>query len=149
MTDLENLKQQLYAKIQKNSEQEKPLTDADLVKHSELPTYQAHQNLRQQTFEQWQHCPIQGAIPKPLSELDEVEAALKTALPWLEQAYCLMNSNRLDKRYAELYVAVCDAMTATQEACDRINDAPDMCGLATLGQPINSKVHPPQSAFEI
>lgn len=57
--------------------------------------------------------------------LKQVDLALQTALPWLEQAYCLMNSNRLDKRYSQLYTAICDAMTATQEACERIEDTPD------------------------
>ncbi len=55
----------------------------------------------------------------------EIAESLKTALPWLEQAYCLMNSNRLDKSHTELYTAICDAMTACQDACERIEDAPD------------------------
>ncbi len=55
----------------------------------------------------------------------EILESLKTALPWLEQAYCLMNSNRLDKSHTELYTAICDAMTACQEACERITDTPD------------------------
>lgn len=55
----------------------------------------------------------------------EILESLKTALPWLEQAYCLMNSNRLDKRYNDLYKGVCDAMTACQDALDHIEDAPD------------------------
>lgn len=55
----------------------------------------------------------------------QIEESLKTALPWLEQAYCLMNSNRLDKSHTELYTAICDAMTACQEACERIDDTPD------------------------
>ncbi len=55
----------------------------------------------------------------------EIVESLKTALPWLEQAYCLMNSNRLDKRYSDLYKGVCDAMTACQDALDHIEDAPD------------------------
>jgi hypothetical protein len=78
-----------------------------------------------QTFNNWQQVPMQGAIPSPIEPLSEVESALKSALPWLEQAYCLMNSNRLDGEYRELYTAICDAMTATQEAVDRLDDAPD------------------------
>ncbi len=94
-----------------------------------------------QTYDQWQQSPMQGVIvPKPKDErlievvqgsfvlsqpLDQVEESLKTALPWLEQAYCLMNSNRLDKRYSQLYSAICDAMTATQEACSSLEDTPD------------------------
>ncbi len=61
----------------------------------------------------------------PDNSLEQIEESLKTALLWLEQAYCLMNSNRLDKRYSQLYTAICDAMTATQEAVDCLDDAPD------------------------
>ncbi len=66
-----------------------------------------------QTYDQWQQSPMQRVIvPRPKDErlievvqgsfvlsqpLDQVEESLKTALPWLEQAYCLMNSNRLDQ----------------------------------------------------
>ena len=57
--------------------------------------------------------------------LDEVGESLKSALPWLENAYCLMNSNRLDTKFSELYTAICDAMTATQEACRSLEDSPD------------------------
>jgi len=57
--------------------------------------------------------------------LNEVGESLKTALPWLENAYCLMNANRLDTKYSELYTAICDAMTATQEACNTLDDSPD------------------------
>jgi hypothetical protein len=94
-----------------------------------------------QTYDQWQQSPMQGVIvPRPKDEplievvqgnfvrsqpLNQIEESLKTALPWLEQAYCLMNSNRLDKSHTELYTAICDAMTACQEACERITDTPD------------------------
>jgi hypothetical protein len=78
-----------------------------------------------QTYDQWQKSPMQGARPSPVDPLEQVEESLKTALPWLEQAYRLMNSNRLDKRYSKLYTAICDAMTATQDALDHIEDAPD------------------------
>jgi len=57
--------------------------------------------------------------------LNEVGESLRSALPWLENAYCLMNSNRLDTKYSELYTAICDAMTATQEACSSLEDSPD------------------------
>lgn len=46
MTDLNELKQQLYAKIQANSKPEKPLTQEDLLKNDEIPQYQSHQRLR-------------------------------------------------------------------------------------------------------
>lgn len=78
-----------------------------------------------QNFDQWQASPIQGAIPALANPLHEVEESLKTALPWLENAYALMNSNGFDKSHHELYVAVCDAMTAVQEGCDRLTDGVD------------------------
>lgn len=62
---------------------------------------------------------------------EQIASALKNALPWLEQAQCLMNSNRLDKSHSELYTAICDAVTAAQEAGASINDAPDIYDVAT------------------
>jgi hypothetical protein len=78
-----------------------------------------------QIYDQWQKSPMQGVRPSPVDPLEEVEESLKSALPWLEQAYCLMNSNRLDKGYSDLYKGVCDALTACQDALDHIDDAPD------------------------
>jgi len=66
---------------------------------------------------------LQQEIEK--QNLAEVGESLKSALPWLENAYCLMNSNRLDTKFSELYTAICDAMTATQEACNSLEDSPD------------------------
>jgi Iap family predicted aminopeptidase len=66
---------------------------------------------------------LQGEIDK--QNLHEVGESLKSALPWLEQAYCLMNANRLEAKYSKLYTEICDAMTAAQEACNSIDDAPN------------------------
>jgi hypothetical protein len=66
---------------------------------------------------------LQQEIEK--QNLSEIGESLKTALPWLENAYCLMNSNHLDTKYSSLYVAICDAMTAAQEACSSLEDSPD------------------------
>jgi hypothetical protein len=66
---------------------------------------------------------LQQEIEK--QNLVEVGESLRSALPWLENAYCLMNSNRLDTKFSELYTAICDAMTATQEACSSLEDEPD------------------------
>lgn len=74
-----------------------------------------------------------------ITPLADIEEALKTALPWLEQAYCLMNSNRLDGHYTALYTAVCDAMTATQEAIDCLDDAPDQVTCSALA------IHPKET----
>jgi DNA repair ATPase RecN len=66
---------------------------------------------------------LQQEIEK--QNLSEIGESLRSALPWLENAYCLMNSNRLDTKYSDLYTAICDAMTATQEACSSLEDEPD------------------------
>ena len=57
--------------------------------------------------------------------LTEIGENLRSALPWLEQAYCLMNANRLDTKYSKLYTEICDGMTAIQEACNSLEDSPD------------------------
>jgi hypothetical protein len=64
--------------------------------------------------------------------LVEIEESLKNALPWLEQAFCLMNSNRLDTKYSKLYTEICDAMTAAQEACNSLEDSPDEASSAIV-----------------
>jgi hypothetical protein len=64
--------------------------------------------------------------------LAEIGESLKSALPWLEQAYSLMNANRLDTKYSKLYSEICDAMTATQEACSSIDDSPDETTSSTI-----------------
>jgi len=66
---------------------------------------------------------LQQEIEK--QNLSEIGENLKSALPWLENAYCLMNSNRLDTKYSALYTAICDSMTAAQEACNTLEDSPD------------------------
>ncbi len=55
--------------------------------------------------------------------LAEIEEKLRSALPWLEEAYRLMNVNRLDTTYSKLYSEICDGMTAIQEACNSVQDA--------------------------
>jgi hypothetical protein len=57
--------------------------------------------------------------------LNKVGESLRSALPWLEQAYCLMNANKLDTKYSRLYTAICDSMTAAQQACSSLEDEPD------------------------
>ncbi len=84
---------------------------------------------------------LQQEIEK--QNLNEVGESLRSALPWLENAYCLMNSNRLDTKFSELYTAICDAMTATQEACSSLEDEPDDSptipnGLDALLEAVNS-----------
>ncbi len=101
-----------------------------------------------QSFEQWQQSPIQGVpniqeqinqrcpcMSKPLAkcdcqtdpnpELAEVGESLKSAIPWLENAYSLMRSNRLDKRYERLYMSICDALHHGREALEHLEDEAD------------------------
>jgi hypothetical protein len=46
MSNLDDLKQQLYAKLQANIKPEKPLTQEDLLKVTDLPAYEKSQRLR-------------------------------------------------------------------------------------------------------
>jgi 4-hydroxy-3-methylbut-2-enyl diphosphate reductase IspH len=57
--------------------------------------------------------------------LEQVSESLKNALPWLEQARCLMEANRLQERYPQLFEAVCDATHYSQVAVDSLQDQPD------------------------
>lgn len=89
-------------------------------------------DLQQQLEQLDQRCPCTSkplaecnCEPDPNPELVEVAESLKSAMPWLENAYCLMGSNKLDKRYEHLYMAVCDAMNACRDALDRLEDEPD------------------------
>ena len=128
MTDLEQLKQQLYAKLQKSIKPEEPLSDLDLLKPSQLPAYQAQQNLRQQTEPQWKRSPSQGAIPSVPSDEDHIAIvtdALLDALDRLTFADCLLQNTGLSKSHTALFTAVCDGLNATNEAIERCSDAPD------------------------
>lgn len=46
--ELEQLKKELYAKIQATQKPDQPLSDLDLLKHSELSIHEAHKKLRHQ-----------------------------------------------------------------------------------------------------
>ncbi len=115
--DLEQLKQQLYVKIQANAKPEQPPSDVEMLKYSELPSCQSHQNLKQQTERQWQQAPMQGAIPmqSPFTPADEqylieiltecrtkLESALQTA-----QGY---------SQLPDLAMGIGDAITGIREA---------------------------------
>lgn len=112
--ELEQLKQQLYAKIQVTQKPEQPPSEGDLLKYSQLSTYQAHQRLRYQTGQRLMD-----------EKREQIAQSLKTALNALENAHTLMNSSGLDKSHYELSFAICDAMTAIQEGCDRLADGVD------------------------
>ena len=128
MTDLEQLKQQLYAKIQATPKPEQPPSDVERLKHSQLPTYQAHQNLKRQTERQWKQTPMQGAVPSSPSDESHIETirdALLDALERLTFAHHILESTGLSKTHTALFTVVCDGLNATNEAIERCSDAPD------------------------
>jgi hypothetical protein len=128
MTDLEQLKQQLYAKIQATAKPEQPPSDVDLLKRSQLPTYQAHQSLKRQTERQWQQTPMQGAIPfipSDESHIETITDALLDAIDRLTFAHHVLESTGLSKTHTALLTAVADGLNATNEAIERCTDAPD------------------------
>jgi len=80
-----------------------------------------------------QRCPC---FAKPLAECDcepvenpelaELGASLKTAMPGLEKAYRFMGDNKLDKRYPDLFMAVCDSLHSIREASEHLRDEPEI-----------------------
>jgi hypothetical protein len=96
-----------------------------------------------QSFEELQQSPIQGAIPfppgvqercpcyaKPLAECDcRAEGAMQTDLAiarsHLQAAYDAATKTKLGTTHHDLYMAICDAFNACNEALERFNDAPD------------------------
>lgn len=149
MSELEDLKQQLYAKIQASQTHEQPPSEIDLLKYSQLPTYQAHQRLRLQAQQQWMESPQQGAIPAPANPLYEVEEGLKIALPHLKEAYARAEKSGVKETNYELLQALGDALTACTDALERIDDAPDEVFDVALEHlsPITGIAQPPESAF--
>jgi hypothetical protein len=128
MTDLEQLKQQLHAKIQATSKPETPPSEVERLKYSQLPEYQAHQELRQQTEQRWKQAPMQGAIPSTPSNEEHIEIvtdALLDALDRLTFVHHLLESTGISKTHTALFEAVCDGLNATSQAIERCTDAPD------------------------
>ncbi len=129
MTDpLEQLKQDLYVKIQATCKPEQPPSEIDSLKYSQLPEYQSHQRLKQQTQQQWKQAPMQGAIPSILSNEEHIEIvsdALLDALDRLTFSCHLLENTKLSKTHTALFEAVCDALNATNQAIERCSDAPD------------------------
>lgn len=83
-SNLDDLKQQLYAKLQANIEPDKPLAQEDLLKVSDLPAYEKLQRLRKEV--QQQRCvydlaqgelpPTKGKVqpPKPAFDAEATDA---------------------------------------------------------------------------
>jgi hypothetical protein len=96
-----------------------------------------------QSFEEWQKSPIQGAIPfpfgvqercpcyaKPLAECNcrsesVMQTDLSIAQAHLQAAYHAASEAKLGTTHHDLYMAICDAFNACNEALERVNDAPD------------------------
>lgn len=111
--DLEQLKQALYAKIQATQKPEQPLSDLDLLKRSELPTYEAHQNLRHQTERQWQQSPIQGAIPLPPNIQEQLDQRCSCMGKPLPECDCQSGDSQSMPTNWERQ-AMCDDLTTAQ-----------------------------------
>ena len=87
-----------------------------------------------QSFQQWQRSPIQGAIPQKAGvnlphpdscQFDQLASDLDRALRALKWAEKTADSVRLSESHSAAYTAICDALTSTAEAIQRLNDAPD------------------------
>jgi hypothetical protein len=128
MTDLELLKQQLYAKIQATAKPETPPSEVERLKYSQLPEYQAHQNLKRQTEQRWKQVPMQGAIPSTPGDEEHIEIvsdALLDALDRLTFAHHILENTGISKTHTALFTAVCDGLNATNQAIERCTDTPD------------------------
>jgi hypothetical protein len=98
-----------------------------------------------------QRCPCYA---KPLAECDcRAESAMQTDLTiaqsHLQAAYDSATKAKLGTTHHDLYMAICDAFNACNEALERLNDAPDeLYDVArSLLPPTKGKVQPPESAF--
>ena len=113
MTDLEQLKQQLYAKIQPTASP----SEIDSLKYSQLPEYEAHQRLKHQAEQRWKQATMQGAIPSssPFAPADEQYLAevLTECRAKLDSA--LVTAKRYPQ-LADLATALSDAITGIHEA---------------------------------
>lgn len=86
-----------------------------------------------QSFQQWQRSPIQGAVPQagvnlphPDSyQIDQLASDLDRALRALKWAKRMALGASLPESHSAAYTAICDALTSTAEAIQRLNDAPD------------------------
>ena len=101
-----------------------------------------------QTFQQWQQAPVQGMIPQPDWQKEFICDVLSVALPNLQAAHDV--AKHLKASHSDLYMSICDALNACNEALERLTDAPDdLYDVAPhQGHPIKGKIHAPQSAFD-
>lgn len=119
MTDLNELKEQLYRKV-KQAEQPEPAPNRmDLLKYSQVRA--------NQSFEEWKQFPAQGVISPSFNNevLANVSEYLQNALQSLNQAQSVMTTEQLDSRYSQLYTAICNAIHESNTALKHISDSPD------------------------
>ncbi len=98
-----------------------------------------------------QRCPCYA---KPLAECDcraesSMQNDLTIARSHLQAAYDSATKAKLGTTHHDLYMAICDAFNACNEALERVNDAPDeLYDVARLLlPPTKGKVQSPESAF--
>ena len=98
-----------------------------------------------------QRCPCYA---KPLVECDcRAESSMQTDLTiaqsHLQAAYDSATKAKLGTTHHDLYMAICDAFNACNEALERVNDAPDEFYDVALSElpPTKGKIQPPESAF--
>ena len=88
----------------------------------------ANPMLSHQNFTQWQQNPRQGAIPRPSSDLEQLQVIqenLLDAISYLKICHTSLEKSGLSKQYSQLFTAVADALNATSDAIERCEDTPD------------------------
>jgi hypothetical protein len=110
--NLNDLKQQLLAKIQRAQKPESP-SQTDSLKYAQLRASQ--------------ESPMKAIIPgsTPDEALVRCDRALQTALLWLNHAEGIMSGNHLDKNRNKTYTGIIDAIYAANTALNHVYDAPD------------------------
>ncbi len=119
MTDLDQLKQELYKKI-KETEQPDPVpTRKDLLKYSHKRPNQPDDH--------WKESIAQARIPASSSNeaLSQVAEYLQNALNSLDKAQAGMANRQLNSQYSQLYTAICNAIHESNTALKHISDSPD------------------------
>jgi hypothetical protein len=111
MTDLEELKQQLYQKIKAHQQPNQTPTRTDLLKYSQV---RANQN-----FESWRQAPTQGGIV-PISSSPFTPADEQYLIEVLTECRAKLDSALVTaKRYSripDLTTAIADSITGIHQA---------------------------------
>ena len=111
MTDLDDLKQQLYSKIKASQQPEPTPSRSDLLKYSDLRA--------NQSFENWKQAPIQGAIV-PVSSSLFTSADEQYLVEVLTECRVKLESALVTaKRYSQLpdlATAIADSITGIHQA---------------------------------